>query len=128
MADLSWGLSITAKDRIDLLERCVTRALVQTVPPREVPVADHLAEWEARGGDRIAKRAPDQSQTRAAGRPLMWLDVLKDGLSSRLSFPQTRGFQAAFNGTGKIFAQTPEESAATYPDLQQRILKGGRDT
>lgn len=45
MTELSWGLTIATKDRIDILKTCVELALTQTRPPVEVVVADSSAGW-----------------------------------------------------------------------------------
>lgn len=44
--ELTWGLCVATKDRLDVLKRCVECALDQTRPPSEVVVADSSADWE----------------------------------------------------------------------------------
>ncbi|MCV3273772.1 glycosyltransferase family 2 protein [Roseobacter sinensis] len=45
MSELTWGLAIATKDRIDVLQRCVELAVTQSWPPVEVVVADSSADW-----------------------------------------------------------------------------------
>lgn len=54
MKELTWGLLIATKDRIDPLCNCVSLALAQTRRPHEIVVADASADWEA-NCDRVTK-------------------------------------------------------------------------
>ena len=46
MPDLTWGLLIATKDRLDALLVCVRLAVTQSLPPSEVIVVDSSATWE----------------------------------------------------------------------------------
>ncbi|MEM8580635.1 MAG: glycosyltransferase [Pseudomonadota bacterium] len=46
MSDLTWGLLIATKDRLDALLVCIRLAVTQTHPPTEVVVVDSSANWE----------------------------------------------------------------------------------
>ena len=46
MSELSWGLTIATKDRLEILKTCVELALTQTRPPLEVVIADSSADWD----------------------------------------------------------------------------------
>ncbi len=46
MSELTWGLLIATKDRLDALKVCVELALTQTCPPVEVIVVDSSAGWK----------------------------------------------------------------------------------
>ncbi|MGZ2260295.1 glycosyltransferase [Roseobacter sp. A03A-229] len=55
MGELSWGLVVSTKDRLDALTVCVELALAQTRPPSEVVVVDASADWQDHA--RIIKEA-----------------------------------------------------------------------
>lgn len=57
-SDLTWGLLIATKDRLDALQVCVQQALIQTRPPTEVIVVDASADWQNHR-DEIAKILAD---------------------------------------------------------------------
>jgi GT2 family glycosyltransferase len=50
-------------------------------------------------------------------------ELLKDGLSRRWGFPQVRGVLRAVSGSRRIFAMTPEEIDATYPEMQADLRR-----
>ena len=62
MTDLSWALTIATKDRLEVLMRCVDLALGQTLPPREIVIADASADWESHAAEiraLVAARLPE---------------------------------------------------------------------
>ncbi|QIR84997.1 glycosyltransferase family A protein [Paracoccus sp. AK26] len=46
-SNLTWALCIATLNRIDMLEKCITCALSQTRPPREIVIVDASEDWQA---------------------------------------------------------------------------------
>jgi len=56
----TWSLCVATLDRIDILDRCVALAAVQTAPPKEIVIVDASADWlenKARIATTVAGRA-----------------------------------------------------------------------
>jgi glycosyltransferase involved in cell wall biosynthesis len=105
---LTWALSVSTYNRIDMLEVCVRHALQSTRMPSEIVICDASADWEG-------NRTRITPLTEAAGVPLTYLPAPKKSLPAQ----RNHGINAA---TADILFLI-DDDALLYPDCAETILR-----
>lgn len=107
-ARLSWALCIATLDRIDILEMCVTQALLQSRLPKEIIVVDASDDFAGHHARIAALVAP-------SAMPLTYLRAPKRSLTTQ----RNCGIAAA---TADVLFLLDDDSLM-YPDCAERIME-----
>ncbi len=109
MTDLTWGLLIATKDRLEPLQTCVRLALEQTRPPIEVVVADSSADWDTHA-QIIGEIVAEHPEIRF---------VYEKGAAPSLTVQRN---QVIAQGSADIFFMIDDDSFM-HPDCAEEVMK-----